>query len=96
MGIQGPGGRWGKLCEIRGQALLVVVMALWGWREMPNIAGGSLFFDAPLTVLRKFELLRESSITFGCFLLFCKAPSIMATIDAGRFDSEVVIKDSRT
>lgn len=52
--------------------------------------------DDPLTVLKKFELLRETSITFGCFLLFCKEPSMMTTIDAGRFDSEIIIRDSIT
>ncbi len=52
--------------------------------------------DDPLTVLRKYELLRGERITFGCFLLFCRAPSIISTIEAGRFDSETIIKDSVT
>ena len=52
--------------------------------------------DDPLTVLKKFELLRENAISFGCYLLFCKNPSMVATIDAGRFDSETIIKDSIT
>jgi ATP-dependent DNA helicase RecG len=52
--------------------------------------------DDPLTVLKKFELLRENSITFGCFLLFCKHPSMLSTIDAGRFDSEIIIRDNAT
>ena len=64
--------------------------------EMCNALRVHPITDAPLTVLRKFELLREKSITFGCFLLFCKEPSIMTTIDAGRFDSEVMIKDNVT
>ena len=52
--------------------------------------------DDPLTVLRKFELIRERGITFGCFLMFCEQPTLMTTIDAGRFDSETIIKDSLT
>ncbi|MBU1169562.1 MAG: putative DNA binding domain-containing protein [Proteobacteria bacterium] len=52
--------------------------------------------DDPLVVLRKFELFRENSITFGCFLLFCNEPSILSTIDAGRFDSEIIIRDNKT
>ena len=52
--------------------------------------------DDPLTVLKKFELLQKNSISFGCFLLFCKQPSMISTIDAGCFDSETIIKDSIT
>ena len=52
--------------------------------------------DDPLTVLRKFEFYRNESITFGCFLLFGNEPTLSTTIDAGRFDSETIIKDSRT
>ena len=52
--------------------------------------------DDPLTVLKKFELLRETAVSFGCFLLFCNNPSMISTIDAGRFDSETSIKDSTT
>ncbi len=52
--------------------------------------------DDTLTVLRKFELLRNDAITFGCFLLFGKEPTLSTTIDAGRFDSETIIRDSRT
>ena len=52
--------------------------------------------DDPLTVLKKFELLRKNFISFGCFLLFCKNPSLISTIDAGRFDSEIIIRDNIT
>jgi len=52
--------------------------------------------DDPLTVLRKFELTRDHAITFGCFLLFCTEPTLTTTIDAGRFDSETIIKDNIT
>ena len=49
--------------------------------------------DDPLTVMKKYELLRENSLTFGAFLLFPEKPSIVSTIDAGRFDSEIIIRD---
>jgi len=52
--------------------------------------------DDPLTVLRKFELLREQGITFGCFLLFTATKSLITTIDVGRFDSETIIRDNLT
>ena len=52
--------------------------------------------DDPLTVLHKYELLRNEQITIGCFLLFCKEDSLLTTIDAGRFDSETVIRDNLT
>ena len=47
-------------------------------------------------MLKKFELLRENAVSFGCFLLFCNNSSMISTIDAGRFDSETIIKDSIT
>lgn len=52
--------------------------------------------DDPLTVLRKFELVREKGITIGCFLLFTGTETLLTTIDAGRFDSETIIRDSIT
>jgi len=52
--------------------------------------------DDPLTVLHKYELLRNEQITIGCFLLFCKEESLITTIDAGRFDSETIIRDNKT
>ena len=52
--------------------------------------------DDPLTVIRKFELLRNDTITFGCFLLFGNEPTLSTTIDVGRFNSETIIKDNRT
>ena len=43
--------------------------------------------DDPLTVLRKYELVREDHITFGCFLLFCDEPSLITTIMIGSSSS---------
>jgi ATP-dependent DNA helicase RecG len=52
--------------------------------------------DDPLIVLKKFELLRQGAVSFGCFLLFSKKESMITTIEAGRFDSETIIKDNKT
>ena len=52
--------------------------------------------DDPLIVLKKFELFRQGAVSFGCFLLFGKQESMITTIEAGRFDSETIIKDNKT
>jgi len=64
--------------------------------EQANALRDTVISDDPLTVLRKYELLRDERITFGCFLLFCREPSLISTIEAGRFDSETLIRDSVT
>ena len=64
--------------------------------EMSNSLRDYPIADDPLTVLRKFELIRDQGITFGCFLLFCTEPGLSTTIDAGRFDSETIIRDNLT
>jgi len=51
--------------------------------------------DAPLTVLKKYELLKENDqITNACYLLFADSDTMLTAIDVGRFTSETVIKDS--
>jgi len=50
--------------------------------------------DDPLTVLRKYEMIRDERVTFGSFLMFCDRASLVSTIEAGRFDSETIIRDS--
>lgn len=52
--------------------------------------------DDPVTVLRKFELIREATITNGCYLLFAEDDTLLSTIEAGRFDSDTLIQDSLT
>ena len=64
--------------------------------ELANALRERPIDDDPLTILRKFELTREQRITFGCYLLFCSKATLSTTIDAGRFDSETIIKDSLT
>jgi len=50
--------------------------------------------DDPLTVLTKFELIKDSGITNACFLLFARSEVFSATIELGRFDTSTSIKDS--
>ncbi len=47
-------------------------------------------------VLEKFELIKEGRPTFGCHLLFSKNDVLLSTIEAGRFATQTVIKDSIT
>lgn len=51
--------------------------------------------DDPLTVLRKFEMVKENGqIANACHLLFSKNELFDATISIGRFSTETSIKDS--
>ena len=51
--------------------------------------------DDPITVLRKFEMLKDNGqIANGCYLLFAKNDVFDATISIGRFATETSIKDS--
>ena len=47
-------------------------------------------------VLEKFELVRQGRPTFACYLLFAKNNLMLTTIEAGRFATPTVIKDSIT
>ncbi len=47
-------------------------------------------------VLEKFELIKDGRPTFGCHLLFSKNDVLLTTIEAGRFATQTVIKDSIT
>jgi ATP-dependent DNA helicase RecG len=50
--------------------------------------------DNPLTVLKKFKLFRQGHISFAAYLLFLTEDSLLTTIEAGRFQTETIIKDS--
>jgi ATP-dependent DNA helicase RecG len=53
--------------------------------------------DAPFNaVLEKFELIKQGRPTFACHLLFSKNDVFLSTIEAGRFASPTIIKDSIT
>ena len=61
-----------------------------------NAIRGKKIEDDPKTILRKFELIREEKLTLGCFLMFMKDPSIVSTIELGRFQTDTIIKDALT
>ena len=59
--------------------------------------GDALSLKAPVeAVLEKFELVKDGRPTFGCHLLFSKNDVLLSTIEAGRFATPTVIKDSIT
>ena len=50
--------------------------------------------EDPLSFLIKCDLVREGLITNAAYLLFKKEDSVLTTIELGRFQSEIIIKDS--
>jgi len=64
--------------------------------EISNRIRPNPILDDPLTVLRKFELIKEAAITNGCYLLFAAEDVLISTIEIGRFDSDTLIQDSLT
>ncbi|MBI4972243.1 MAG: putative DNA binding domain-containing protein [Candidatus Omnitrophica bacterium] len=49
--------------------------------------------DEPTTVLQKLEFIRDNKITYACFLLFMSGESSLSTIELGRFQTPIIIKD---
>jgi len=49
--------------------------------------------DDPMTVLKKFELLRDGKITRAAFFLFMSGESSLSCIELGRFQTPIIIKD---
>ena len=64
--------------------------------EISNRIRPNPILDDPLTVLKKFELIKETSITNACYLLFATEDVLISTIEIGRFDSDTLIQDSLT
>jgi ATP-dependent DNA helicase RecG len=64
--------------------------------EISNRIRPNPILDDPLMVLKKFELIKETSITNGCYLLFASEDILLSTIEIGRFDSDTLIHDSLT
>ncbi len=64
--------------------------------ERINLGRDVKITDPPLRVLNKFELIRDSKITYGAFLLFMSGHSALSTIELGHFQSPTIIKDSIT
>jgi ATP-dependent DNA helicase RecG len=52
------------------------------------------FNDDPMTVLRKYELLKDDKLTFGAYLLFTSNNSALTAFQIGRFKSETKIIDN--
>lgn len=50
--------------------------------------------DDPMTFLYKNNLLREGKITNAALLLFSVRDTVFSTIEMGRFQTEIIIKDS--
>ena len=50
--------------------------------------------DDPLTFLFKNDLVREGMLTNAAYLLFTSKDSVITTIELGRFQSEIIIKDT--
>ena len=63
-------------------------IALWNKYHLVKIE------ETPFSFLQKLELLRESKITNACFLLFTKNDTVISTIEMGRFQDEITIKDA--
>lgn len=61
--------------------------------ERINRTRDSVVIEDPLTVLRKFELLRDGRITRAAFLLFSATETGLTTIEMGRFQTPTLIKD---
>jgi ATP-dependent DNA helicase RecG len=49
-----------------------------------------------LEFLKKMELLREGKLTYAAFLLLMKNESVFSTIEMGRFQDDITIKDGIT
>ena len=64
--------------------------------DKSNLLKESPIQDDPLTVLYKFELIKESKIVNACHLLFAKNDVFLATIELGRFSAPTLIKDGLT
>jgi len=61
--------------------------------EMMNARGRNID-DDPMTFLFKNDLVREEHITNAALLLFSVRDTVFTTIELGRFQTEIIIKDS--
>ena len=55
---------------------------------------GKKFNDDPMTILKKFELIKEDRLTFGAYLLFTCNNSALTAFAIGRFKSPTKIIDN--
>ena len=61
--------------------------------DMANKVRSVPITDDPLTVLQKYELIREGKIARAAFFLFMAGESSLSAIELGRFQTETLIKD---
>ncbi len=50
--------------------------------------------DDPLTFLLKNDLIRDGQLTNAAYLLFTEKDTVLTTIEMGRFQTDIIIKDS--
>jgi ATP-dependent DNA helicase RecG len=55
---------------------------------------GTRITDDPLTFLVKNDLVRDGILTNAAYLLFTNRETVVTTIELGRFQSEIIIKDT--
>jgi ATP-dependent DNA helicase RecG len=58
--------------------------------ELSNLVRSYPIADDPMTVLKKYELIKEKAITNGCYLLFAMGDVILSTIEIGRFSQDTI------
>lgn len=59
-----------------------------------NSEAGQKIADDPLTFLLKQEIVRDGAITHAGFLLFTKKDTLFTTVELGRFQTDIIIKDT--
>ena len=52
------------------------------------------FDDDPMTILRKYELIKDDKLTFGAYLLFTSNNSALTAFQIGRFKDDITIIDN--
>lgn len=87
---------WDHYCDNRHGLDDISLEKVNHFIDLANKIRSYAITDDPMTVLKKFELLKDESITHGCYLLFVRGESFISTIEMGRFATETVIKDSMT
>ena len=51
-------------------------------------------FDDPITFLMKHDLIRDNLLSNAAYLLFTNKDTVLTSIELGRFQSDIIIKDS--
>jgi ATP-dependent DNA helicase RecG len=78
-----------QISDISEEKVLKII-ALYNKNREFSIENNAMEF------LTKMELLREGKLTYAAFLLLMKNDSIFSTIEMGRFQDEITIKDGTT